>query len=91
MPETNRLSAPVREAMTIVRSLARLYDNNNACKVALRAYEKAATERDEVELEKWRSVLSGLMELVQPDGSARAHQLGTIKFPPLSSLSDEII
>jgi hypothetical protein len=91
MSETNRLSAPVREAMTIVRSLARLYDNNNACKVALRAYEKAATGRDEFELEKWRSVLSGLLELLQPDGSATAPQLGSIKFPPLSSLSDEII
>jgi hypothetical protein len=70
MSETNRLSAPVREAMTIVRSLARLYDSHNACKIALRAYEKAATERDEVALEKWRTVLSGLLELAQPDGSA---------------------
>ena len=72
MSETDRLSAPVREAMTIVRSLARLYDNGNACRVALRAYEKAATERDEVELEKWRSVLSGLLELAQPKGNLRA-------------------
>jgi fumarate hydratase class II len=71
MSDTNRLSATVREAMTIVRSLVRLYDNDNACKVALRAYEKAATERDEVELEKWRSVLSGLLELVQPKGNLR--------------------
>jgi hypothetical protein len=71
MSDTNRLSAPVREAMTIVRSLARLYDNNNACKVALRAYEKAATERDAVELEKWRSVLSGLLELAQPKTNLR--------------------
>jgi hypothetical protein len=69
MSDANRLSAPVREAMTIVRSLARLYDNNNACKVALRAYEKAATERDAVELEKWRTVLSGLLELAQPKGN----------------------
>jgi hypothetical protein len=69
MPETNHLSATVREAMTIVRSLARLYDNGNACKVALRAYEKAAKAHDEVELEKWRSVLSGLLELTQPKGS----------------------
>jgi hypothetical protein len=68
MSDTNRLSAPAREAITIVRSLARLYDNNNACKVALRAYEKAVTARDEAELEKWRSVLSGLLELAQPKG-----------------------
>ena len=71
MPETNHLSATVREAMTIVRSLARLYDNNNACKVALRAYEKAATVRDKIELEKWRSVLSGLLELAPPKGNLR--------------------
>jgi hypothetical protein len=88
MSESNRLTAPVREAMTIVRSLARLYDHNNACKVALRAYEKVAAERDQVELDKWRTVLSGLLELAQPDGTTRAPELGTIKSPPLSSQPD---
>jgi hypothetical protein len=72
MTQAKHLSETVREAMTIVRSLVRLYDNGDACKVALCAYEKAATQHNEAELEKWRSVLSGLLEVVQPNGNLRA-------------------